>query len=294
MINKIRRVFEGMDIFFPSSVFRNNISYGGRRGNYFKPPMNYYYPRQARGGDYIFDEDEIFRSDYGINDLKPVRTKRQACRCINCRRREFSPEKMKEFVTRPRELITRPRELDFNDEQVLDENEDDRSSDEEYIDVQTTSLPSKVEKKDKILDNIRQLEQENKQINVETTGTGMLIADGFHSSRNEDTDLTVEDEDEDVDVDDLDEIKENDEIKYKLEQIENIRNKVKELEIKVHKITDKGKDYLYCEEMLTKCLLELDDISSNGDEDVRQSRKNVVRDIEINLSILESKAPKLL
>lgn len=81
------------------------------------------------------------------------------------------------------------------------------------------------------------------------------------------------------------------EIEKKLMQIESIKNKVKNLAVKVDDFVEntKKKDFLCCEEMLVKCLLELDSILANGEETIRKARKSVISDINDNIFKLESK-----
>ncbi|XP_047108170.1 BAG domain-containing protein Samui-like isoform X1 [Schistocerca piceifrons] len=53
----------------------------------------------------------------------------------------------------------------------------------------------------------------------------------------------------------------------------------------------KDKQYIYLDEMLTRNLLKLDDIDTEGKENVRQARKEAIRSIQKCISILESKVP---
>jgi len=68
------------------------------------------------------------------------------------------------------------------------------------------------------------------------------------------------------------------------EEVENLHKKVDEISSNV-----KDYDYLYCEEMLTKCLLKLDNILADGEDTIRTARKNVVKEINIALQQLEEK-----
>lgn len=51
------------------------------------------------------------------------------------------------------------------------------------------------------------------------------------------------------------------------------------------------KKYIYLDEMLTRELLKLDDIETEGRENVRQARKNAIKTIQNTISLLETKAP---
>lgn len=47
---------------------------------------------------------------------------------------------------------------------------------------------------------------------------------------------------------------------------------------------------MYLDEMLTRELIKLDDIETEGKENVRQARKNAIKSIQNSISLLESKA----
>ncbi|XP_071649545.1 uncharacterized protein Stv isoform X1 [Temnothorax longispinosus] len=51
------------------------------------------------------------------------------------------------------------------------------------------------------------------------------------------------------------------------------------------------KEYIYLDEMLTRELIKLDDIETEGRENVRQARKNAIKTIQDTISLLESKTP---
>lgn len=54
--------------------------------------------------------------------------------------------------------------------------------------------------------------------------------------------------------------------------------------------TRKDKQYIYLDEMLTRNLLRLDDIETQGKENIRQARKDTIRSIQRAISMLEAKA----
>lgn len=51
------------------------------------------------------------------------------------------------------------------------------------------------------------------------------------------------------------------------------------------------KEYIYLDEMLTRELIKLDDIETEGRENVRQARKNAIKSIQDTISLLETKTP---
>lgn len=51
------------------------------------------------------------------------------------------------------------------------------------------------------------------------------------------------------------------------------------------------KEYVYLDEMLTRELIKLDDIETEGRENVRQARKNAIKSIQDTIGLLETKAP---
>lgn len=53
----------------------------------------------------------------------------------------------------------------------------------------------------------------------------------------------------------------------------------------------KDKEYMYLDEMLTRELIKLDDIETEGRENVRQARKNAIKTIQETIGLLESMAP---
>lgn len=77
-----------------------------------------------------------------------------------------------------------------------------------------------------------------------------------------------------------------------IEQIQAIQKEVSNLMGRVEKFAGKPKDkeYLYLDEMLTRNLLKLDNIDTQGQENIRSARKEAVRCIEKTISVLEAKA----
>ncbi|KAL4709078.1 hypothetical protein ACJJTC_013491 [Scirpophaga incertulas] len=56
--------------------------------------------------------------------------------------------------------------------------------------------------------------------------------------------------------------------------------------------TKKDKKYLYLDEMLTRNLIKLDNIETDGKENIRQARKEAIRCIQKCIAVLEAKAEK--
>lgn len=84
---------------------------------------------------------------------------------------------------------------------------------------------------------------------------------------------------------------ENHESRNKLSTIQSILKKAEGLERKVDAFSDgsKTKEYLILEEVLTCCLIELDGIETNRDENIRLARKTAVQQLQKTLSRLEQK-----
>ena len=84
---------------------------------------------------------------------------------------------------------------------------------------------------------------------------------------------------------------EENESQNKLLAIQSILKKAEELERKVDAFSDrrKTKEYLILEEVLTCCLIELDGIETNRDENIRLARKTAVQQLQKTLTRLEQK-----
>ncbi|GIY55938.1 BAG domain-containing protein [Caerostris extrusa] len=76
-----------------------------------------------------------------------------------------------------------------------------------------------------------------------------------------------------------------------LKKIENVLEKLKGYHEDIEKFTGtiKDKQYRYLDEMLTRCMLDLDVIDTMGLETVRLSRKAAVKKVQASLDLLESK-----
>ena len=79
-----------------------------------------------------------------------------------------------------------------------------------------------------------------------------------------------------------------------MDKIKIVAEQVRELAEKVN-VFNKNcseKDYLYLDEMLTRCLIQLDDVEVEGKDDLRQARREVIKSIQKCISDLEVKAEK--
>ena len=75
-------------------------------------------------------------------------------------------------------------------------------------------------------------------------------------------------------------------------QINKVRGTVADLTqtVTAFQGTKNDRDFLYLDEMLTRALLQLDNVDPDGCDDVRQARKAVIKDINAAISKLESLA----
>ncbi|KAL2712280.1 BAG domain-containing protein Samui-like isoform X2 [Vespula squamosa] len=79
-----------------------------------------------------------------------------------------------------------------------------------------------------------------------------------------------------------------------LERVALVQKEVDSLAEQVKQYTGnsrKDKQYIFLDEMLTRELIKLDDIETEGRENVRQARKNAIKTIQETISLLESRAP---
>lgn len=79
-----------------------------------------------------------------------------------------------------------------------------------------------------------------------------------------------------------------------LEKVAQVQKEVDNLAEQVRRYVGgsrQDKEYIYLDEMLTRELLKLDDIETEGRENVRQARKNTIKSIQDTISFLETKAP---
>uniref|UniRef100_A0A1A9WN56 BAG domain-containing protein n=1 Tax=Glossina brevipalpis TaxID=37001 RepID=A0A1A9WN56_9MUSC len=77
-----------------------------------------------------------------------------------------------------------------------------------------------------------------------------------------------------------------------INKIQNIQRDVLELMSHVEKFsgTRGDKEYVYLDEMLTRNLLKLDNIDTNGKDSIRLARKEAIKCIQASINVLEAKA----
>lgn len=77
-----------------------------------------------------------------------------------------------------------------------------------------------------------------------------------------------------------------------ISKIQAIQRDVLELMLAVEQFGGKrgDKDYIYLDEMLTRNLLKLDTIDTNGKESIRLARKEAIKCIQTSIAVLEAKA----
>lgn len=83
-------------------------------------------------------------------------------------------------------------------------------------------------------------------------------------------------------------------LKDPLTKVQFIQKEVEELlkEVEAFEGTSrKDKQYMILDELLTRKLISLDDIDTEGKENIRQARKDTIRSIQRCISMLESKVP---
>uniref|UniRef100_A0ABD2VUT2 BAG domain-containing protein n=1 Tax=Trichogramma kaykai TaxID=54128 RepID=A0ABD2VUT2_9HYME len=79
-----------------------------------------------------------------------------------------------------------------------------------------------------------------------------------------------------------------------LEKVALVQKEVDELTEQVKQYSGNSrqdKQYMYLDEMLTRELIKLDDIETEGKDNVRQARKQAIKSIQESIALLESKAP---
>lgn len=77
-----------------------------------------------------------------------------------------------------------------------------------------------------------------------------------------------------------------------ISKIQAIQRDVLELMLAVEQFGGKrgDKDYIYLDEMLTRNLLKLDTIDTNGKESIRLARKEAIKCIQTSIAVLEAKS----
>lgn len=79
-----------------------------------------------------------------------------------------------------------------------------------------------------------------------------------------------------------------------LYRVECVQKEVDELKTRIENFkgtSRKDKEYIYLDELLTRNLIKLDNIETEGKEEVRAARKNTIKSIQKYISDLENKVP---
>jgi len=76
-----------------------------------------------------------------------------------------------------------------------------------------------------------------------------------------------------------------------LKVIEDIYNEVESLHKEVNEFSGEYQDkqYRYLDEMLTRCMIKLDNVDTEGDEQIRQARKRAINAVHQCVSLLENR-----
>ena len=79
----------------------------------------------------------------------------------------------------------------------------------------------------------------------------------------------------------------------KLDEIESVLAKAKELipRVQAFKGSKQEKEYLYLEEHLTRCILSLDLVETDGQEQLKSARRAAVKEILSIVNDLEARVP---
>lgn len=278
--------FSGRPMFQRSSYFDHPW---GPRSRAYYPQEQMYDPWIRQPQRQVFIDSEDF-----YDPLFGGRKKTEArCNCRDCRSQEESQRRI------PRQNASKRRQRCTLDEDISSSNQeaaskesfqngsDDKSFQKYDVISQTEPDPEDVQqrlKKIEIQSESETTGEREKEDSIKSESESGLVNDDDESELNENTDSSTEEDNEAIS-------KEQDLVQLKLKTINQIQIEVEELFQKISQISTESKqyDYLYCEEMLTKCLLKLDDILANGEDTIRTARKRLVKEINKALSSLEEK-----
>lgn len=254
----------------------------------------------------ILDIGDYYDPIFGNGGLR----RREPCDCIDCQTERYYQQRGRKQQQRnnmqdDERVRGRKNKKPKKPKQKQEVQEQNTTQEAKEAEQQMSAPKVKHNVENKISD-----EKNEQMISEETSDTNMTAEQEFQRDTNENEDGPTnsevetrneskiedncndeDDEEDDIKGEESEEVrkKKNNEAKIKL--IEDIKNEVNELNKKVNELSTKTKnyDYLYCEEMLTKCLLELDNILAEGEEVVRTARKNVIKEITEGLKCLENK-----
>jgi len=277
--------------FFGRQTFQQRSSYfdpWGSQPRVFYPQQQFYSPRSRQPRKEVFiDPEDYYDPIFGENKKSDAK-----CKCRDCRIHEAAVQQRKNQQNVRRNAFKKRQRQSTYDGDVVDDantvSEEDKKFDSPQNHQDTTLLVSDVDVNKEESSDVEQRLQDI-DIQSETEKQSDEERESFKESEDESQSNSEESESEDDHQ--QPEQTHEDPIQQKLKTINDIQSEVEKLDQKVAKITDESKkyDYLYCEEMLTKCLLKLDDILADGEDVIRTARKRLVNDINRALASLEEK-----
>lgn len=259
---------------------------------------------------YFNDDAELLLNpfDYRRN-VRPL-SRSNRCSCYQCQMRRSQAKQIIQ-QRQKRKNIPFSEDNETQHEEELKENGQHDSLEDEHQINQQTSLDSQNQSEEKNLSNINipseMLHENNLNQNAESSENEMSENEAEHVSGNvkEDNVNSKNDcEEEEIEESSLYNneehiteaateavISDNKEILNKLEIISNISEKV----TKTYEIFSKkncigpvdSKDLVYFEEMMTRYLIELDNVLANGNTKIKTARKEVVKMVSAILEELE-------
>ena len=258
----------------------------------FYPQEQFYTPwsRQARRQVFI-DPEDYYDPIFGEKKKSD-----ESCNCRDCRIRAVVQQRKKQQLRR--NALKKRQRQPTQEENTNDVNtaleEASETSPQNLIQEPANSTDVNHESDD--------VEQRLQDIDIQSEAENQSDVEQERSQESEDNESESESSSESEEENQEDEKETNspestqeDPIQRKLKTIDEIQSEVEKLDQKVAQITNESKkyDYLYCEEMLTKCLLKLDDILAEGEDVIRTARKRLVNDINRALTSLEEKREEL-
>jgi len=278
--------------FFGRQTFQQRSNYfdpWGSQPRVFHPQQQFYSQRSRQPRRQVFiDPEDYYDPIFGENKKSDAK-----CKCRDCRIREAAVQQRKNQQNARRNAFKKRQRQSPHDGDVVYDADTVSEEDKKFDSPQnhqddTTLLVSDVDvNKEESTD----VEQRLQDIDIQSETEKQSDGERENSKESEDKSQSNSEESEDEDDHQQPEQTHEDPIQQKLKTIDEIQSEVEKLHQKVAKITDESKkyDYLYCEEMLTKCLLKLDDILAEGVDIIRTARKRLVDDINRALTSLEEK-----
>lgn len=246
--------------------------------------------RKDYGGNRILEDQTYYDPLFG--NVYPVKkAPSTACDCITCQRERYSREgkrhrqmpaarKQFQWPSFPQKseifMERKPNYSTSSDEDSCSDLEEDgtkspavNENTEPQVDNKMNNEASTNETDEKLDDHHGRNEKDNSETKSFPELPGDLLPD-----ESEPEDNTHKEE-----------------IQRKINLIQEIKKELEQLKLKINQLSGntKDKEYIYCEEMLTKYLLRLDGILAEGEEAIRHARKKVVNEINETLKNLEER-----